>query len=68
MRWNRPSVGGYDELRRKIMRETEAALLIGLRFPHMFHRIPTVEVGAAEFSREFASEYWESVLGLGYPE
>ncbi len=68
MRRHRPSLSGYDELRRRIMRETEAALLIGLRFPHTFHRIPTVEVGTAEFSREFASEYWESLLGLSYPE
>jgi len=68
MRINRPALSSYDELRKRIMRETEAAILIGLRFPERTCRIPIVEVGKGTFSRRFADEFWQAVLGLPYQD
>lgn len=64
MSWHRPPLSSYDVMRRRILRETEIALLVGLRFPDVQVRIPTVEVGKGEFSRRFADEFWQVTLGL----
>lgn len=51
-------------LRRRLIRETEAALLFGINHPRQVPRIPTVEVGSARFHPQFAREWWEQVLSL----
>ena len=52
-----------DLLRRRLVRETEAALLYGLRFPDRVERIPTVEVGRSRFDPAFAARWWTETLG-----
>lgn len=58
----------YEVLRRRMRRETEVALLYGLRFPERVPRIPTVEVGKGTFPREFSSSFWSENVGLPFPE
>lgn len=53
-----------DLLRRRLMRETEAALLYGLRFPDRVERIPTVEVARSRFDPAFAARWWAETLGV----
>lgn len=63
MRWGRSVSDSYAAMRRRMIRETEFALLVGLsskRTP----RIPAVEVGRASFSRTFAAAFWEQVLEI----
>jgi len=55
----------YAVLRRRIIRETEAALLYGLLVPDRNPRIPTAEVGTARFHPAFARAWWSRVLDLG---
>lgn len=59
-------VGGeaYGVFRRRLIRETQVALLYGLRFPNRHPRIPTIEVGTARFDPEFAIQFWRDALGL----
>lgn len=64
----KPALSTYDELRAKIIHETELALLMGLLHPESVPRIPMVEVGKGEFSREFADEFWRDVAGIGDPQ
>ncbi|MCH7596229.1 MAG: hypothetical protein IID35_06680 [Planctomycetes bacterium] len=52
-----------DLLRRRLVRETEAALLYGLRFPDRVERIPTVEVARSRFDPAFAARWWAETLG-----
>jgi len=47
-----------------MIRETELALLIGLRFPKRMPRIPTMEVGKGTFDPGFAERFWEQALEL----
>ncbi len=54
-----------DLLRRRLVRETEAALLYGLRFPDRVERIPTVEAGRSRFHPAFAARWWAQTLSLG---
>ncbi len=63
----KPALSTYDELRAKIIHETELALLMGLLHPESVPRIPMVEVGKGAFSREFAHEFWLDAVGIGYP-
>ena len=58
----------YEVLRRRMRRETEVAILYGLRFPDRVASIPKVEVGKGTFSREFSSCFWSETVGLPYPE
>ncbi|MFQ5592137.1 MAG: hypothetical protein ACE5HE_13310 [Phycisphaerae bacterium] len=51
-------------LRRRIIRETELALLIGLHYPERMPRIPTIEVGRGEFHPAFAARFWRQVLDI----
>jgi len=50
--------------RRRLLRETEAALIFGLLHPERAPRIPTVLVGMAEFDSHWASRWWNQVLEL----
>jgi hypothetical protein len=52
-----------DVVRRRAIRETEAALLFGLTHPESTARIPRVEVGRAAFSAGYARDFWAGVLG-----
>ena len=56
-----------DLLRRRLVRETEAALLYGLRFPDRVERIPTVEVGRGRFHPAFAERWWAQTFGVEAP-
>ena len=58
----------YEVLRRRMCRETEVAILYGLRFPDRVSSIPKVEVGKGTFTREFSSCFWYETIGLPYPE
>ncbi len=53
-----------DEWRRRLIRETEDALLFGLTHPKQSPRIPTVEVGHGAFKPAFADQWWSAVLDL----
>jgi len=53
-----------DVVRRRIIRETEAALLYGLLSPDHAIRIPTVEVGKGRFDPAFAAHFWKQTLGI----
>ena len=52
----------YGALRKRIIHETEVALIFGLRFPHRIPRIPIMEVGRGEFHPDFAKQYWDGLL------
>lgn len=56
----------YEQARRMI-RETELALLVGLRHPKHATRIPTIEVGTGAFDSRFADRFWNEVLELDRP-
>ena len=56
-----PSIDGW---RRKLIRETESALLSGLLHPERTTRIPTVMVGTGRFDSRWAARWWNSVLEL----
>ena len=58
----------YAVTRRRMVKETEIALTIGLRSYEQQPRIPRVEVGKGTFTREYAARYWHQTLGLTYPE
>jgi hypothetical protein len=51
-------------MRRRLIRETEAALLYGLTFPNRAPRIPTVRVGCGTFQPAFAEQWWRETLDL----
>lgn len=56
----------YEQARHMI-RETELALLVGLRHPERATRIPTIEVGTGAFDSGFADRFWSEVLDLDKP-
>ncbi len=58
----------YAALRKRMIRETEIALLIGFRFPKRMPRIPTVEVGHGRFQPDFADQFWQDALELSDAE
>ncbi|MFQ5414549.1 MAG: hypothetical protein ACE5E6_08835 [Phycisphaerae bacterium] len=53
----------YAALRRRLIKETELALYIGVSRPELFVRIPTVEVGKGTFDDDVAVGFWRDVLG-----
>ncbi len=53
----------HVDLRQRLIRETELALYIGLRFPERVPRIPFVKIGTGSFDPQVAEEYWENMLG-----
>ena len=55
------------EAARRMIRETELALLVGLRHPERATWIPTIEVGTGEFDSGFADRFWNDVLHLDKP-
>lgn len=58
----------YDAIRRRMIGETELALMIGLRFPDLSRRIPTMEVGTGRFHPRFARQFWSEALGVDLDE
>lgn len=64
MRLLRRRLEPLDAVRRRIIRETEAALYYGLTSPDGAVRIPTVEVGKGRFDRSFAIHFWVQTLGI----
>ncbi|MGB2987459.1 MAG: hypothetical protein WBE26_16465 [Phycisphaerae bacterium] len=54
----------FGALRKRMIAETELALLVGLRFPERVPRIPRVEVGKGTFHPEFAAQFWSETLGI----
>lgn len=61
---NRSQPDTFAAMRRRIIRETETALTIGLLSPSSTPRIPIIEVGAGVFDPVFAARYWNAVLEL----
>jgi hypothetical protein len=53
-----------DAWRRRLIHETQSALLLGLLDPKRHPRIPTVEAGAGKFDRDWSERWWNSVLEL----
>ena len=51
-------------MRKRMLRETEVALLYGLLFPKRHPRIPTMEVGDGEWHPLFVAQFWQEALGL----
>ena len=64
MRLLRPRSGSLDAVRRRLIHETEAALLYGLQFPDRTPRIPRIEVGKGRFDPAFAAYFWGRTLGI----
>ena len=64
MRFHRLRQQACDVLRRRMIRETEVALLHLLRGGDAALRIPTVEAGRRAFHPTFATQYWSDRLGL----
>jgi len=54
----------YEEMRRRMIAETELALLYGLRFPERTDRIPTLISGTASFNRSVTVRFWAQALGM----
>jgi hypothetical protein len=59
---NRQLDDPYREMRERIVRETEEFLSEALRHPERVIRIPTVVVGRAVFTPQYAQAFWSSVL------
>lgn len=57
----------YEQMRRRLIRETEAALEFALDHPEFHRRIPVVESGVTEFDPALAERYWTMRLGLNHP-
>ena len=64
MRDRRHEYDPLAALQKRLIQETEIALLYGLRFPKRHARIPTVEVGHSRFNPTFAAQWWADALGL----
>ncbi len=64
MRLRRLERSLFGALRRRMIAETELALLVGLRFPDRSPRIPTMEVGTGRFHPDFAAQFWSETLGI----
>jgi len=48
--------------RRRLIRETEAALLYGLTHPSEVPRIPTIEVRRGSFTQSFGDRWWSALF------
>lgn len=64
MKWRRVQVDPYKAMRRRMIRETELALLAGLQHAERMPRIPTMEVGIGMFRPDFAARFWAETLGM----
>lgn len=53
-----------DVIRRRMIRETEAALEYALEHPENIIPIPTIEVGKGNFSPDYARWFWQHALEL----
>lgn len=60
----RRAILSLDRWRRRLIRETETALVVGLLHPERNPRIPTIMVGVGEFDSRWAQRWWNSVLEL----
>lgn len=63
MMFRRRRTETYEQMHRRLIRETEIGLLIGLHFPERMPRIPTREVGKGGFEPGLAESFWGDVLG-----
>ena len=54
----------YLALRRRLIRETEVSLAIGIAFPEQSSRIPIIEAGRGVFRPDFAADFWQDALDL----
>jgi hypothetical protein len=61
---NRQIDDPYGEMRERIIRETEQALTLALLNPERAVRIPTVVVGRAVFTPQYARAFWSTVLDM----
>jgi hypothetical protein len=61
---NRQLDDPYRQMRERIIRETEQALTEALLHPERAVRIPTVVVGRAVFTPQYAQAFWSSVLDM----
>lgn len=61
MRWGRSVSDSYAAMRRRMIRETELALLVGLT-SNKQPRIPTIVVGKGSFPRSVSESFWEQLL------
>lgn len=60
----RRAMQSLDRWRRRMIRETEYALLDGLLHPNRNPRIPTIMVGVGQFNSRWAHRWWNSILEL----
>lgn len=61
MRWGRSVSDSYAATRRRMIRETELALLVGIT-SNKHPRIPTIEVGKGSFPQSVSESFWEQLL------
>jgi hypothetical protein len=54
----------WEEIRARMLGETELYLEDGLRHPERAVRIPAVPVGSGSFSPHFARSFWAEALGI----
>lgn len=57
-----------DAWRRRLINETQVALLFGLLHPGRHPRIPTVVDGAEKFDPDWSNRWWARVLELDQPQ
>jgi len=50
--------------RKRLLEQTELAILIGLTFPDRVPSIPRIEVGKGGFDPQYAIRFWAETLGL----
>lgn len=54
----------YQQLRRRMIRETELSLLAGLVAGPRMPRIPTIECGRGTFPPDLAEKFWGELLAI----
>ncbi len=57
----------FARLRKKLIRETEVALLYASHFPLRTPQFPTIEVNRGTFRASFAKQFWSATLDLDAP-
>ncbi|MGD2111026.1 MAG: hypothetical protein PVI86_16740 [Phycisphaerae bacterium] len=68
MAFRRKKHESYGQMRKRLIAETEIALLYGMRFPERASRIPTLIVGTGTFERNAAERFWAQALDLDQAE
>ncbi len=53
----------WQQIRRRILRQTSLFLSVALERPELGVSIPIVPAGRGRFSRAFADDFWGRVLG-----